>query len=85
MHTVELLEQALAAARQLGIRVRQEWIAGQGGMCEYRGKRWLFIDLGAPPVEQLHVVLEAIDRDPGLQRLSLSADLRNRLQVRRTA
>ena len=85
MHTVELLDQALAAARKLGIRVRQEWLSAPGGLCEFNGKRGLFLDMGAPPVEQLGVVLDALRAVPDLERVKLSADLRQRLQVVKSA
>lgn len=61
MHTVDLLEQALALAASLGIRVRQEWLGGSGGgCCEIRGQNWLFIDLALTPVEQFAQVSEAL-------------------------
>lgn len=85
MHTVELLEQALAATKQLGIRVRQEWMSGQGGLCEFKGKRWLFLDPSAPPAEQLGLVLDALRQQPGLERLNLAPELAKRLQLRHSA
>ncbi len=85
MHTVELLDQALAAARKLGIRIRQEWLTTPGGLCEFNGKRWLFIDQGAPPAEQLGVVLDALRAIPDLERIKLSHDLQQRLQLAKSA
>ena len=65
MHTVDLLERALALAARLGYRVRQEWLGGNGGgACEIRGQKWLFIDLAVGPEEHLAVVLEALRFDP---------------------
>ncbi len=53
MHTVERLEQTLAAVRQLGYEVRMEWLENGGGVCEYKGRRWLFVDLAQTAAEQL--------------------------------
>lgn len=85
MHTVELLEHALEAARKLGYRVRQEWLGGPGGACELRGQKWLFLDLGLDPGEQLGVVAAALRGEPGAARLDLSPALRQYLNVRRSA
>ena len=53
MHTVELLEEALAVAEQLGFAIRHEWMGGTGGACEIAGKLWLFVDLSLTTDEQL--------------------------------
>jgi hypothetical protein len=67
MHTVDLLEQAIALAGSLGYRVRQEWLGGSGGGgCEIRGERWLFVDLALTPVEQFAQVLDVLQADPKL-------------------
>ena len=45
MHSVELLEQALVVARQLGFRVREEYVGDiDGGSCVVRGQKMLFFD-----------------------------------------
>ena len=67
MHTVDLLEQAIALAGALGYRVRQEWLGGSGGGgCEIRGQKWLFVDLAQAPVEQFTQVLGVLQADPKL-------------------
>ena len=39
MHTVELLQEAVEAARRLGYEVRQDWLGGDGGgHCIVRGQ-----------------------------------------------
>jgi hypothetical protein len=61
MHTVDLLEQALALAESQGYIVRQDWFGGTGaGACELKGRRWLFVDLALAPREQLEQVLDAL-------------------------
>ncbi len=65
MHTVELLERAIALAEQRGFVVRQDWLAGSAaGACEFKGRRWLLIDLAQSPREQLDLVLEALRQFP---------------------
>ena len=80
MHTVELLEQALDLAGQLGYAVRHEWFAGRGGgACEVRGRKVLFLDLDLAPADQLEQALEAIRRDPQAERLAVPVTLQGRL------
>jgi len=86
MHTVELLEEALTAVKRLGYRVRAEHLdGGQGGLCEFGGKRWLFLDIARAPIEQLHQVLEVLRGDPRLGKLSLAPELARLMQPRRAA
>jgi hypothetical protein len=86
MHTVELREQALTLARQLGYGIREEWLGGSGGgQCEYGGRRWIFVDLAQSAVEQLEQVAEILRSDPTVPTLTLSAPLRKLLGVRKTA
>ena len=61
MHTVELLEEALALAEKTGFSVRRQWLAeGLGGMCRIGEQRVLFINLGASSDEQLGHAIEAL-------------------------
>jgi hypothetical protein len=86
MHTVELLEAALAAARQAGYRVRDEWLGGSGGGgCEIRGQKWLFLDLALAPSDQLEQVVETLARDPDWTAANLPAALQGLLTHRRAA
>ncbi len=67
MHTVELLEQSLELAEQLGYKIRQEWLGGTGGgACEFSGQKWIFVDLALNTVEQLDQVSSALRDDPGI-------------------
>ena len=85
MHTIELLEHAQRAAKQLGLRVRQELLSGPGGLCEYGGERWLFVDLAASPAEQLATFVEALAGQAEWQQLKIVPELRQRLSIRRAA
>ncbi|MBI1901067.1 MAG: hypothetical protein HYS13_08150 [Planctomycetia bacterium] len=61
MHTVDLLDESLRMARNLGYEVRFEWLGGTaGGACEIHGRRWIFLDLALTPAEHLQLVREAL-------------------------
>lgn len=84
MHTVELLEEALKAAEQLGYQVRQEWLGGAGGGgCEVKGRRHLFVDLALSVPDQLQIVLDVLERECAAERMKLGDTLRGVLAARR--
>ena len=86
MHTVELLEQALALATRLGYQVRQEWLAESGGgACEYGGRKWLFVDLSLSSTEQLSQVVEALKNDPQLAASNVPRSLAQLLESEKAA
>ncbi len=86
MHTVELLEQAMAAAVRLGYRLRHEWLGGSaGGSCEFNGQKWVFVDLALTVSEQLDQVIDAIRGDQGLHTLALSPELSHLVGLRKAA
>ena len=90
MHTVELLEHALQAVQQLGYHLRQDWLDGGGGSCEIKGQKWLFLDLGSGPGEQLRVVSDVLarevsQRDVSQRIVELDPRLRTFLQHRTAA
>jgi hypothetical protein len=86
MHTVELLEQALALVGRLGYRIRHESLAGSGGGgCELRGRKLFFLDLDLGPAEQLDQALETLRREPQAAGLAESPELRELVEVRRSA
>lgn len=64
MNTIERLQAALDAARELGYEVRAEHLDGQvGGACEVHGRKQLFIDVSLAPREQLEQALESLADD----------------------
>jgi hypothetical protein len=86
MHTVELLHEALEAARRLGFEVRQDWLGGNGGgHCLIRGRKWILLDLAQTADEQLDVLAEALRSETGAARAVKSAELARRLNVRSVA
>jgi len=61
MHTVDLLEEALALAERNGFSIRRQWLAeGLGGMCRIGDQRVLFINLAASSDEQLGQAIQAL-------------------------
>lgn len=76
MHTVELLEQAVATAQKLGYKIRQEWLGGAGGgFCEFGGNKWIFIDLSLNVIEQLEQVTGALRDDPTIHTIELPTQI----------
>jgi hypothetical protein len=61
IHSVELLEQALQAAKRVGFRIREDALDGcSGGACQIKGQRWLFVDPSLSTCERLELVLDAL-------------------------
>lgn len=86
MHTLDLLDQALATAKDLGYQIRREWLDGQaGGVCEIAGQRWIFLDLSLSSMEQLDQVLDALRTDPALEQAPLPPQLGQLVGRRRAA
>jgi hypothetical protein len=86
MHTVELLDEAMEAARRLGYEVRQDWLGGDGGgHCLVRGRKWLLLDVAQTADEQLDVVGEALRTEIGASRVVQSVELTERLRLRSVA
>lgn len=86
MHTVEMMEQLLNTATRLGYRIRHEWLGGSGGgMCEFGGRKWLFVDLALSTTEQLEQVVEALRTDPAIHVVELSPAQRRALDLPRAA
>ena len=86
MRTVELLEQAIATAKEIGYGVRHEWLGGGGGgSCEFAGKKWLFVDLALNVDEQLEQVCQVLRSDSSIYVIKVSSALRRLLESQRAA
>lgn len=86
MHTADLLDHALRAAESLGYKTRQEWLGGGGGGdCEIQGQKWIFIDLALSLPDQLHLVVEALRREPRAAALDLAPSLKRLIPERKAA
>jgi hypothetical protein len=84
MHTVELLDEAIDLAKRTGFVVREEWLGGApAGACEYKGRRWLFLDLALSPHEKLDVVLAALRSIPIPPSATIGRELMDLLAVRK--
>jgi len=61
MRTVEKFDEVIRLARQQGFEVRFENLTGNGGgLCQFGGKNWLFIDLTQSVTEQLETIEQAL-------------------------
>ena len=86
MHTVELLQEAVETARQLGYEVRQDWLGGNGGgHCLVRGRKWLLLDVAQSPDEQLEIVADALRGEKQVAALKISRGLADRIAGRAAA
>ena len=86
MHTVELLEQAITLAERSGFVVRQDWFGGAAsGACEFKGRRWIFIDLALSPREQLDQVLDALSALSAVPEAAADPQLEKLLNLRKAA
>ena len=63
MSTIEQIDQLIEIAHQLGYRVRYDYFGGTGGgVCEFSGSKFLFMDLALTSTEQLEVLQKALSR-----------------------
>lgn len=63
--TLEQIEDWIEVAGKLGYRVRyDDFGAGGGGICEFAGQKWIFIDVSLSAWEQLSMLEESIPKDP---------------------
>ena len=86
MHTIEALEEAIAAAEALGYGIRREWMGGcGGGVCEIAGRKWIFIDLSMTAAEQLDQIVISLGEDPAIYGQTLSPQLSRLLGIRKSA
>jgi len=84
MNTIDLFEESLQIARALGYQIRQEWLDGSGGACQFGGQRWIFIDLSLATTEQLDQLVTALSDDVRIEQIATSPAL-SRLLGRRQA
>ncbi len=86
MHTVELVELALAAATRLGYKIRPDALGeAAAGPCLLMGQKWIFFDLADSPADQLVVLTDVLRSDPGATSLDIPPSLTSYLDLRRSA
>ena len=65
MSTVEKFDQLIAEAQRVGYKVRYDYFGGTGGgICQFGGVKWLFIDLALPVTERLDLLESQLSDDP---------------------
>ena len=66
MNSAENLDKLLEFARRQGYCVRHDWFGGAGGgICEFSGRKWLFVDVGLSTADRLEQVRQALAAEPG--------------------
>jgi hypothetical protein len=86
VHCVDLLELSLDCVSHLGYRLCEDALAGSaGGVCELKGRKWLFLDPAQTPRERLQVVIDALAADPTVETAKLPPQLRRVVLTRRAA
>lgn len=62
---IEQVESWLEIAQKLGYRVRYDHFGdGGGGVCEFGGQKWIFMDVSQASCEHLTLLEDAIPNDP---------------------
>jgi hypothetical protein len=84
MSTIEQIEQLVHVAEQLGYRIRYDYFGGTGGgVCEFSGGKWLFLDLALNSAEQLEQLQGALANEPLLGTVDIAEEVKQ--NVRRAA
>ena len=86
MSTIEQLDQLIEIAQQLGYRVRYDYFGGTGGgVCEFSGNKWLFLDLALTSAEQLEQLMSALANEPLLSTVTMDDRIEQQLATKRVA
>ena len=63
MNQGEIVEYLAGLSEKLGIKVRWEALLGDGGICELRGRRYLFVDRSNDLATQVEVMADALSNE----------------------
>ena len=64
MNTVEQFDELITRASDAGYRIRYDYFGGTGGgVCQFGGARWLFVDLALSVTERLEQLQAALKAD----------------------
>lgn len=86
MNEVNLFEEWIEVAKELGYQPRFEYFGGTGGgVCRVGQKKWLFVDLANSQLEQIDSMVAALASDPLIDSLTLSEPIKVQLEARRAA
>jgi hypothetical protein len=84
MSTIEQIDQLVDIAEQLGYRVRYDYFGGTGGgVCEFSGNKFLFLDLALTSTEQLEQLQNALANEPLLSTVTANDQVKD--GIRRAA
>ena len=64
MNQGEIVDYLAELSKKLGVEVRWEGLSGDGGICELRGKRILFVDRSLNLGTQVDVMTGALCEEP---------------------
>lgn len=64
MNQGEIVDYLAELSEKLGVKVRWEALMGDGGICELRGKRTLFVDRSNDLGTQIDVMADALSAEP---------------------
>ena len=79
MSTIQKIDRLTAIAEKLGYQVRYDYFGGTGGgICEFAGKKILFIDLALTSSEQLERLQATLAKDPLLSGALANTDSERR-------
>ena len=83
MSTIEKIDQLIHIAEQLGYRVRYDYFGGTGGgICEFSGNKWLFMDLALTSTEQLDQLRDSLANEPLLSTVKIDGQVKRDLERR---
>jgi hypothetical protein len=77
MSTMQQFDQLIEIAEQLGYRIRYDYFGGTGGgVCEFSGNKWLFLDLALTSTEQLEQLQKTLANEPLLATIDIAEDIK---------
>lgn len=83
MSIIQQIDQLVDIAEQLGYRIRYDYFGGTGGgVCEFSGNKWLFLDLALSSAEQLDLLKITLANEPLLATVNVDKEIKRELSQR---
>ena len=83
MSIIQQIDQLVDIAEQLGYRIRYDYFGGTGGgVCEFSGNKWLFLDLALSSAEQLDLLKITLANEPLLATVNVDQEIKRELSQR---
>ena len=83
MSIIQQIDQLVDIAEQLGYRIRYDYFGGTGGgVCEFSGNKWLFLDLALSSAEQLDLLKTTLANEPLLATVNVDQEIKRELSQR---